>query len=212
MRVRREIQDRRYRTENKFPHARLLLLLLPLLFSSCNSDYAPKPKAYPRVIFPEHQYNLFEPADCPFKFEKPVYSTVADDSTYFGYKNSEPCWYTVYISPFNGTINLTYKEIKGKESFEKLVEDAHKLSYKHTRKADYINQVKIENTHGVGGLLFDVGGDAASNVQFFLTDTTKNFIRGALYFNNEPNTDSMAPVISFVKEDLKHLLKTFEWK
>jgi gliding motility-associated lipoprotein GldD len=190
-----------------------LSLFASLLFlAACHGDYTPKPKAYPMVTFPKHEYDLYDPKDCPFKFEKPVYSSVVSDSTFFGQKNFEPCWLTVNIAPFNGTINLTYKEISPTLPLEKLLEDAHKLSYKHTRKADYINEIGIDNKHGVSGLLYDVGGDAASNVQFFLTDSNKHFIRGALYFNNAPNTDSMAPVINFVKVDLKHFLETFEWK
>jgi len=183
-----------------------------LVLSACNRDYTVKPKAYPRVNYPERKYEVYDPADCPFRFEKPKYSIVVDDSTYFGVKNKEKCWLTVYIAPFNGTINLTYKDINDNQKLDKLLEDAHQMSYKHTRKADYINEVGIKNDHGVSGLLYDVGGDAASSVQFILTDSTKHFIRGALYFNNAPNSDSMAPVISFVKEDLKHMLETFEWK
>ena len=138
--------------------------------------------------------------------------SVVIDSVFFGKRVEQPCWMNVVIPNFNATINLTYKEINATQKIDKLLEDAHKLSYKHTRKADYIDEVKIENPNGVGGLLYDVGGDAASNVQFFLTDTTHHFIRGALYFSNEPNTDSMAPVVSFVKEDLKQMLRTFKWK
>ena len=156
---------------------------------------------------------MYNPPDCPFKFEKPVYADVVHDTLYFGKRLvSEKCWLNVNFPSLNGTINLTYKDINDTMSLERLVEDAHKLSFKHTTKADYINEIRIENDHGVGGLLYDVGGDAASNVQFFLTDTNRHFIRGALYFNSEPNSDSMAPVIGFVKEDMKRMLKTFEWK
>lgn len=190
----------------------LVCLLGALLLTSCHGDYTPKQKAYPRVDFPEHAYDAYNPESCPFKFEKPVYATVTVDLYYMGKPLDKPCWLNINFPNFNGTINLTYKDIEGADTFEKLVEDAHNLSYKHTKKAEYINELKIENKHGVGGLLYDVGGDAASNVQFFLTDTNKHFIRGALYFNNEPNTDSMAPVINFVNADLKHMLQTFEWK
>jgi gliding motility-associated lipoprotein GldD len=165
------------------------------------------------VVFPERKYELYDPKDCPFKFEKPVYATVVYDTTYFGTRLvSEKCWLNVKFPIFNGTINLTYKDINDTMKLERLIEDAHKMSFKHTHKADYINEIGIENEHGVGGLLYDVGGDAASNVQFFLTDTTKHFVRGALYFYNEPNTDSMAPVVDFVKEDMRRMLKSFEWK
>ena len=181
--------------------------------SGCHGDYTPKPKAYPRVVYPERKYEMYDPKDCPFKFEKPAYATVTQDTVFFGQKiMSIACWLNVNFPSLNGTINLTYKEINDSMKLDRLIEDAHKMSFKHTTKADYIAEIRIINDHGVGGILYDVGGNAASNVQFFLTDTTHNFLRGALYFNSEPNTDSMAPVVTFVKEDMKHMLKTFQWK
>ncbi len=184
-----------------------------LVFSSCHGDYSPKPKAYPRVIFPEQKYELYDPANCPFKFEKPTYALVQHDSAYMGtLLSADMCWMNVYLNPLNGVINLTYKNIENPKQLEQLIEDAHKLAFKHTKKANYIDEVRIENQHGAGGILYDLGGDAASNVQFFLTDSSKHFIRGALYFYSQPNADSMAPVLNFVKADIEHLLKTFEWK
>lgn len=199
------------------PKRFLSVALLPvffcsLLFTSCNRDYSAKPKAYPRVVYPERKYELFDPPNCPFRFQKPVYARVDYDTTYLGKKTDERCWLNISFPDFNGNINFTYKDITDTINLERLLEDAHKLSYKHTKKADYIDEIKIENEHGIGGVLYDIGGDAASNIQFFLTDTTSHYVRGALYFYNPPNTDSMAPVVSFVKEDLKQMLKTFEWK
>ncbi len=183
------------------------------LLSACHGDYTAKAKAYPRVIYPERKYEMYNPEECPFKFEKPVYATISRDTNFFDRKmESEQCWLNIYLSPLNGVINLTYKDIDKNTPVERLIEDAHKLAYKHTKKANYIDEIRIENNHGAGGLLYDLGGDAASNVQFFLTDSTHHFVRGALYFYNAPNTDSMAPVLSFVKEDVKQMLKTFEWK
>lgn len=191
----------------------VLSVALSVLLFSCHSDYTPKPQAYPRVIFPERKYEMYNPAECPFKFEKPVYTQIGRDTLYFGKKlNSDQCWLNVYFPMFNGAVNLTYKDINDTMNLERLVEDAHKLAFKHTKKANYIDEIKIDNAHGVGGILYDLGGDAASNVQFFLTDTNKHFIRGALYFYNPPNADSMAPVLEFVKTDLRQMLKTFEWK
>lgn len=188
------------------------IIILSILLVSCNGEYTAKPKAYPRVEYPERKYAMYDPATCPFKFEMPSYAQVKVDTEFFGNHNVPPCWLNIEFPNFNGTINLTYKDINASQPLERLIDDAYKMSYKHTKKADYINEVGIANSHGVGGLLYDVGGDAASNVQFFLTDTNHHFIRGALYFNNTPNADSMAPVINFVKEDLKHMLQTFEWK
>ena len=188
------------------------ILLSMILLQSCNNEYTAKPKAYPRVIYPEKKFESFSPENCPFEFEKPVYAFVEKDTDYFGKTIADKCWINIQFPEFNGTLNLTYKEINKENTLVKLIEDAHKLSFKHSKKANYIDEVLIENKYGVGGLLYNVGGDAASNFQFFLTDTNRHFIRGALYFNNEPNTDSMAPIISFVQKDLDHFLETFRWK
>ncbi|MCS6820003.1 MAG: hypothetical protein RMJ53_01670 [Chitinophagales bacterium] len=193
----------------------ILFFICPitLLFhTACNSDYSPKPKAYPRVIFPERAYKLFSPSGCPYEFEIPVYSFPEEDTLYFNQNIKGSCWYNIRFPEFNGVINFTYKSINDTHKLEKLIEDAHKLSFKHTKKADYIDEVVIQNPYRIGGILYEVGGDAASNVQFFLTDSVKHFVRGALYFNNQPNADSMRPIVDFLKEDLRIMLKSFRWK
>jgi len=67
-------------------------------------------------------------------------------------------------------------------------------------------------TQNVHGAFFKVEGNVATASQFFLTDSTKNFLRGALYFNATPNQDSLQPVNSFLVEDMRHLINTFRWK
>ena len=188
----------------------LTILVSGLTLTSCHGDYSPKPKAYPRVVFPERKYEMYDAKDCPFRFEKPVYTQIQHDSSAMGM--SQPCWINIAFPDFNGTVNLTYKEITKDMTLERLLEDAHKLSFKHTKKANYIDESLIVNKHGVSGIFYNVGGDAASNIQFFLTDSTHHFIRGSLYFYNEPNSDSMAPVLTFVRQDLDTMLSTFEWK
>ena len=64
----------------------------------------------------------------------------------------------------------------------------------------------------VYGVLYEIKGNAASSVQFYATDSTKHFLRGALYFNTVPNKDSLAPAIQFVEEDIIHLIETLSWK
>ena len=188
------------------------LCTLILSLSSCHGDYMPKPKAYPRIVFPEKKYELYDPASCPFKFTKPVYAIVEQDTSFFGKRPTEPCWLNIQFPNFNGTINLTYKEINKTMTLDRLLDDAHKLSFKHTKKANFIDENLIVNKHGVSGIFYSVGGDAATNIQFFLTDSTHHYIRGSLYFFNEPNTDSMAPVLSFIKADIDTLISSFEWK
>jgi gliding motility-associated lipoprotein GldD len=189
-----------------------VLFFMLLALAGCHGDYTAKPRAYPRVVYPEHRYELYDPPSCPFKFKKPVYAVVQQDTVYFGHHPTEPCWLNMVFPDFNGTINLTYKEINKEVTLGRLLDDAHKLSFKHTKKANYIDESLIENKHGVSGIFYNVGGDAATNIQFFLTDSTHNYIRGSLYFFNEPNTDSMAPVLAFVRQDIDTMLSTFEWK
>lgn len=190
----------------------ICLCLILLALSSCHGDYQPKPKAYPRVIYPERKYELYDPESCPFKFEKPVYAIVQKDTSFFGQRPAEPCWLNIVFPNFNGTINLTYKEINKNMTLDRLLDDAHKLSFKHTKKANYIDESLIVNKHGVSGIFYNVGGDAATNIQFFLTDSVHHYIRGSLYFYNEPNSDSMAPVLAFIRQDIDTILNSFEWK
>ena len=102
--------------------------------------------------------------------------------------------------------------ITQKNPLEKLIEDAHRLTFKHTVKAEYIDELPISTANGVYGLFYDVGGNAASSIQFFLTDSTRYYIRCALYFNTESNADSLAPVIDFVKKDAWYMINSLKWK
>ena len=190
----------------------LSFIVVALSLSSCHGDYMPRPKAYPRVHYPEKKYETYDPAACPFKFRKPVYAIIQQDTSFFGQRPTEPCWLNMTFPDFNGTINLTYKEITKTMTLDRLLDDAHKLSFKHTKKANYIDESLIVNKHGVSGIFYNVGGDAATNIQFFLTDSTHHYIRGSLYFYNPPNADSMAPVLSFVKADIDTMISSFEWK
>jgi len=191
----------------------VLCSMLCVLLSSCHGDYTPKPKAYPRVVYPEKKYELYQPEGCPFSFEKPVYTNVVRDTVFHGQKlKDDQCWLNVHFPSLNGVINLTYKDINDTMTIDRLIDDAHKMAFKHTKKANYIDEVRLSTKNGGGGLLYDLGGDAASNVQFFLTDSNKHFIRGALYFYSPPNADSIAPVLDFVKQDLEQMIRTFEWK
>ncbi|HEV9036471.1 MAG TPA: hypothetical protein VGQ51_07625, partial [Puia sp.] len=94
----------------------------------------------------------------------------------------------------------------------KLRDDAFKMTFKHSVKASSIDQTVIQTPNGVGGIFFHVGGNAATANQFFLTDTTRHFLRGALYFDTTPNEDSLGIVNSFLEKDMEHLINTFRWK
>ncbi len=150
---------------------------------------------------------------CPFRFDLPGYYSVEKKSEYFGGTVEHPCWgYNLNIPALNGTIYLTYKQLGPDQKLDKLTEEAYRLTFKHARKADYIEPVEIATSNGAYGLLYSVGGDAASPLQFFVTDTVHHFLRGTLNFRSRPNADSLAPVIRFVGEDLSAMLESLEWQ
>lgn len=182
-----------------------------LLLSSCNSDPVPKPKGYFKINLPQKQYALFNAPGYPYTFEYPVYSKVIKDSTFFDEKPENEFWINLDFPGFDGRLHLSYKEI-GKNKFSQLVDDAFKMTSKHTLKASSIDEIPVKGNDGVTGFIFNVGGNAATGKQFFVTDSTRHFLRGALYFNSTPNYDSIQPVEQFLYADMKHLIETLLWK
>ncbi|MDF2437294.1 MAG: gliding motility lipoprotein GldD [Bacteroidota bacterium] len=180
------------------------------LFSSCvdddDSTIAPKPRAYYRISFPEKKYVEYD-STCPFKFQIPVYAKITRDE----HSSSEPCWLNLEFPKLNATLHLSYKEVTN--NLNSLMEDTYTLASKHQIKASGIEeQLVSKDSTKVYGLLYEIGGNAASSIQFFLTDSTKHFLRGALYFNSVPNTDSIKPALEFVREDIYKMIESFEWK
>jgi gliding motility-associated lipoprotein GldD len=187
-----------------------------LLMMGCiEKNYTPKPEGYPRISLPERSgYQQFERDDCPFTFEYPSYSQVVKDTSYFDSIPPDPCWFNIVLNTLNGKIYMSYKPLtKEERNLEQVLTESHALTFKHTVKAEYIDQKRIRNPDtDVHGIYYKVGGDAASAIQFFLTDSTRYFIRGSLYFRNPPNSDSLRPVVNFVEKDINHLIKTFRWQ
>lgn len=190
---------------------KIRFLFLILLGLSCNSIYTPKRRGYFKIEFPPHQYQLFDNPGYPYTFEYPVYASVVKDSSFFDTVPENPYWINIDFPRFNARIYVSYKEI-GPNKFDKLRDDAFKMTFKHSVKASSIDQSVIQTPNGVGGIFFHVGGNAATANQFFLTDTTKHFLRGALYFDTTPNEDSLGIVNSFLEKDMEHLINTFKWK
>ena len=184
-----------------------IILLIACLLSACGSDYMPKPTGFFRIDLPAKKYINYS-SDCPFSFEYPAYSRI---SPYTGPNNMD-CWMNIDYPEFQGRLHLSYFAVN--DNVEQYIEDSRSLAYKHTVKAEAINErLFIKDAGRVYGLLYEIEGvSTASSVQFYLTDSTAHFLRGALYFNVAPRNDSLAPVINFIKEDIYHLMETFEWK
>jgi gliding motility-associated lipoprotein GldD len=190
---------------------RFSFVFLLISVIACNSTYTPKRKGYFKIDFPRHEYKAFDQPGYPYTFEYPVYASVIKDTTFFEDKPENPYWINIDIPRFGGKIYISYKEI-GKSDLNKLVNDAYNMTYKHSTRATEIVDSPIRTALGVSGVFFSVGGNAATAKQFFVTDSVKHFLRGALYFDASPNEDSLAVVNNFLQDDMKHLINTFRWK
>jgi gliding motility-associated lipoprotein GldD len=184
--------------------------LFLLIILSCNSDYSPKPRGYFRIQFPDHAYQSFNQPDFPYSFEYPVYGKIIRDTSFFGDKPENPFWINVDFPRFHARIYISYKQVEN--NFDKLRDDAYKMTYKHTYKASSIEDSLISTPLGVHGIFFNVGGNAATAKQFFVSDSTRHFLRGALYFDTTPNADSLSIVNDFLQQDMNHLINSLRWK
>jgi gliding motility-associated lipoprotein GldD len=184
------------------------ILLFTLI--ACNSDYTPKPRGYFRIDFPRHEYQSFNQPEFPYSFEYPVYGKIVRDTTFFGDKPENPYWINVDFPRFHARIYISYKQVEG--NFDKLRDDAYKMTYKHTYKASSIEDSMIHTPLGVNGVFFNVSGNAATAKQFFVSDSTRHFLRGALYFDTTPNSDSLSIVNDFLQLDMNHIINSLRWK
>jgi gliding motility-associated lipoprotein GldD len=187
---------------------KLTIILLALVtLSSCEKEFVPKPRGYFRIDLPEKKYDVFE-ANCPLQFEAPAYSQI---QVFSDHSTADSCWFNLFFPRNNAHIYCTYLPVK--DNIMKLADDAYQFAFKHEMKADGIQRTYIEDTtRNVFGIIYDIQGEAASQVQFFLTDSVNHYLRGALYFDNKPNQDSLAPVLAFIREDIMHLTNTLQWK
>ncbi|HMT74731.1 MAG TPA: hypothetical protein PKA77_11735 [Chitinophagaceae bacterium] len=191
----------------------LLLIVFVTVLLSCNSEYsAGKRRGYFKIDFPEKKYQLFDKPGYPYTFEYPVYANVIKDSMFFD-DRAEDWWVNIDIPRFNGRIHISYKPINAKNLFDSLNNDGYKMAYKqHVDVSTGIEEKRIQTPNNIGGMYFDLGGNTATANQFFVTDTTKHFLRGALYFDATPNADSLSIVNDFLKKDLEHLINSLKWR
>jgi gliding motility-associated lipoprotein GldD len=191
-------------------HFLLVFLLIPCFFflGSCGGDdeYSPKPKGYFRIDLPKKSYQVYD-QDCPFSFEYPRYARIVHDPE----RLAEPCWLNFEFPRFGATLHLSYKDLN--HDALNYIKDSWDLVQKHISKASAMNNEEVaRKNEKVFGLVFNIEGNAASPLQFYLTDSTRHFIRGALYFSAVPNKDSIGPVYEFIRADIAHMIQTFRWK
>ncbi|TRW26622.1 gliding motility lipoprotein GldD [Flavobacterium zepuense] len=185
---------------NKIPG--LLLLLTLALLTSCKEDTLPKPQAYLRLEYPMGTYKPFE-ANCPYTFGYNSLAIVKDKGN---------CNFTIEYPKMKATIYLTYKPVTN-NNLDSLLRDAEELTYKHVIKAESIDAQPYRNPgKKVYGMFSQVGGNAATNAQFFVTDSTRHFLTASMYFYAKPNFDSVMPAAAYIKEDMQNIMETLKWK
>ncbi len=191
----------------------VVILLLSIVYCSCEYDYTPKKKGYPQVVLPAKEYQEFDKSGFPYSFEYPTYAEIIRDTVFFDEPTENPYWINIDFPSLGGRIYVSYKYINSNYSIGQLVNDAFDMTYKHAVRADAIMDRKYEDPeNNKYAVFYDVKGNAATAHQFYITDSVQNFLRGALYFDVAPNADSLKIVNDFLLEDMKHLVETLKWK
>lgn len=181
-------------------------VLITLLAMSCSDTTTPKPRGYFRIALPEKSYIAVE-TPCGVQFDAPNYSKLEILK-----KNNQgdSCWFNLSFPRFNARLHCTYVPIEN--NFDLLIKDSYNFAAKHEMKASALKRTIIDKPEDrVFGILYDIEGDAASQLQLFLSDSTNHFFRGSLYFFNPPNPDSIAPVLKFIREDIVRMTDSFKW-
>lgn len=188
-----------------------MLYVIGYMLTACSHsepDYAPKPKGFPRLDLPAQVYQTMTEAH-PYSFEYSKGAIIRPDT----FSLSEPHWIFLTYPSLNASIQITYKAIQNNpQRLAAFINDAYKLTGKHQIKASGIREQVIKTKSGHSAVVFDIAGDVPSYVQFFTTDTTTHYLRGALYFNVADKQDSLQPAIDFLRKDVIHLLNTLKWK
>lgn len=185
----------------------VMFLLLSLSLSCDNKQYQPKPRAYFRIDFPEKYYVRLDSMS-HYTFEYPVYSKINNDRM----SPHEKDWINIEFPAYKGTIHLSYKQVD--DNLSEYIEDSYYMVTKHISRAMGLrDSLVVDRERDVYGLVYFLEGEGvASSLQFYLTDSVNHFMRGSLYFNVKTNNDSLAPVIDFITDDVRHLIETLEWK
>ena len=173
---------------------------------ACGPEYTPKQKGYNRIEMPEHSYDSLE-GDYPYTFYVSELVKVEPHKSPYATKD----WIDLKYYDYNAEIQITYIPIENEQMFTTLLDDAYTLTSKHQIKASGIDRYQVETDKGQSATLFELEGDVPSQFQFIVTDSTKHFLRGALYFRTATKNDSLEPVIEYIKEDAIKLVNSLEW-
>lgn len=190
----------------RLPNA-VTFCLIAFLLAACDREYLPKPLGYNRLELPEPAYQSL-PDTLPYMFQYSKHATLLPDTSPI----REKYWIEIYYPSIKSNIHITYKPLGHSEKLLKeFMDDAYTLTAKHQIKAYAINEVITVTPSGKTAVIAELEGEVPSQFQFTVTDSTENFLRGALYFNTKVQNDSLAPAIEYMKRDMMHIINTLEW-
>ncbi len=187
----------------------LLLIIVIVGLTACNEGNTPLPRAYFRIDLPEKEHTTFDTI-FPYSFTYPKYAQIIPDRR----PSAEPYWADLFFPDFEAVVHLSYKKVQNPTDLNEYIEDGRGFVNRHIPKATGFSEKEyISEENRVYGILYEIKGkEAATPLQFYLTDSTDHFLRGSLYFNATPNNDSLAPVIDFIRDDIMLLIESLEWK
>lgn len=173
-----------------------------MLFVACNEEVLIKPAGQLRLDYPSQHYSLMKP-DCPLSFKM---NDIAEMIV------KENCDINIYYPQMHATLYMTYQKVED-DNLEAMLRDSQKLAYDHTIKANSIpEQPYVNPDKDVYGMLYMINGDAATQANFYVTDSINHFLNGALYFEAKPNFDSIYPAVIYLREDIRRLIETITWE
>lgn len=184
--------------------------LAAMLFAGCGGgDYTPKPQAYIRIDMPEHSYTVCDTAVLPFTFE-------VGDAVELNHKKNTAgeVWLDLNYPQWDGVVYLTYRRLHSPADLRGQIDTSSRYLEQHYQFASGVEEQGYSDPDNrvFGTVNYLRGNKVASTCQFWLTDSTRNYLRGALFLNRIPNNDSLAPVLNYIQEDIEHLVETLRWR
>jgi gliding motility-associated lipoprotein GldD len=186
----------------------ITLIIAAVLLTSCEQNYLPKPLGYNKLVLPPQEYHSL-PDSLPYTFEYSKHAKLLDDTTFI----NERYWIEIYYPELKANVHITYKNLGNSQKLLKeYLNDAYVLTAKHQIKAYSIDEVISKTPLGKTAVIAELEGEVPSQFQFTVTDSSQNFMRGALYFNTQVNNDSLAPAIDYMKKEIIHMINTLDWR
>lgn len=191
---------------------KLLFFIVLISLLGCREKYTPKPRGFFRISFPEKEYQPIQ-NHYPYQFDIPRYVKIVSDTQ----NPDQPWWINLVVQENKAEIHISYYNLSNhqkpaRQILAEFMEETRELAYKHSIKADAIEErIFVNPEENVFGTVYHIEGNAASPIQFFLTDSTYHFLRGALYIRATPDIDSLKPVIDFLEQDVIHLIESAKW-